>query len=45
MPGAVHLEWLNFVESDKYQTFKTASELRKMLSDLGVSPEKEVISY
>ena len=43
--GAVHLEWLNFVESDKYQTFKTASELRKMLSDLGVSPEKEVITY
>ena len=45
VPGAVHLEWLNFVESDKYQTFKTASELRKMLSDLGVSPEKEVITY
>ena len=45
IPGSVHLEWLNFVEADRYQTFKTASELRRMLSDLGVTSEKEVITY
>ena len=45
VPGAVHLEWLNFVTSDSHQTFKTASELRAMLEKVGATPEKEVVTY
>ena len=45
VPGAVHLEWLNFVTSDKHQTVKPAAELRAMLEDRGVTPDKQVITY
>ena len=45
VPGAVHLEWLNFVTSDKHQTVKPAHELRAMLEESGVTPDKQVITY
>ena len=45
VPGSVHLEWLNFITDDKYHTIKSPSELRKMLEAVGVTPEKEVITY
>ena len=45
IPGAVRLEWLNFVTSDKYRTFKPAAELRAMLEEVGATREKQVITY
>ncbi|MBI4282550.1 MAG: sulfurtransferase [Chloroflexi bacterium] len=45
VPGAVHLEWLNFVTSDKHQTIRPARELRAMLEERGVTPDKQVITY
>ena len=45
VPGAVHLEWLNFVTSDRPRVFKPAGELRTMLEERGITPEKEVITY
>ena len=45
IPGAVHLEWLNLVTSDRHQTFKPAGEVRAMLAALGVTPDKQVITY
>ena len=45
VPGAVHLEWLNLVTDDAYQTFRPAHELRAMLEERGVTPEKQVITY
>ena len=45
VPGAVHLEWLNFVTGDKHQTVKPAAELRAMLEERGVTPDKQVITY
>ncbi len=45
VPGAVHLEWLNFVTKDKHQTFRPASELRAMLEEVGATPNKNVITY
>jgi thiosulfate/3-mercaptopyruvate sulfurtransferase len=45
IPGAVHLEWLNFVTPDRHQTFKPADELRSMLEAVGATPDKEVITY
>ena len=43
-PSAVHLEWLNYVDS-KTKEFKPAEELRAMFQKIGVVPEREVITY
>jgi thiosulfate/3-mercaptopyruvate sulfurtransferase len=45
IPGAVHLEWTNFVTKDEPRVFKPAGELRAMLAQAGVTPEREVITY
>ena len=45
VPGAVHLEWLNLVNSDEHQTVKPATELRAMLKERVVTPDKQVITY
>ena len=45
VPGAVHLEWLNLITADRYRLFKPSSELRPMLEALGVTPDKNVITY
>ena len=45
VPGAVHLEWLNFITDDRHQTIKPASELRELLSSVGATPDKEIVAY
>ncbi len=45
IPGAVHLEWLNFITPDNYQTIKPAHELRAMLEAVGATPDKEIVTY
>jgi len=45
VPGAVHVEWLNFVTSDDRRVFKPAEELRAMLTAHGITPESEVVTY
>lgn len=45
VPGAAHLEWLNFVTSDDRRVFKPAAELRSMLGAAGVTPAGETITY
>lgn len=45
IPGAAHLEWLNFVTADKHRTFKPADELRRMLEEVGATPDKEIVTY
>lgn len=45
VPGAVHLEWLNCVTKDEFQTIKPAQELRLLLDGLGITPEKDVVTY
>lgn len=45
VPGAVHLEWLNLITSDRHRMFKPASELMSMLKAIGVTPDKNVITY
>ena len=45
VPGAVHLEWLNLITADRHRLFKPASELKPMLEALGVTPDKNVITY
>ena len=45
VPGAVHLEWLNLITEDRHRMFKPASELRSMLEAIGVTPDKNVVTY
>ena len=45
IPGAVHLEWLNFITNDSQKTFKPAHEMRGLLSEAGVGLDREVITY
>lgn len=43
VPGAVHIEWTrNLGESGE---FKSAADLKKMYTDAGVTPDREVITY
>ena len=43
VPGAVHIEWTRNL--DPSGAFKPAAELRKMYTDAGVTPDREVITY
>lgn len=43
IPGAVHLEWKNNLRSDG--TFKSVEELKAMYEPLGVTGDREVVTY
>ncbi|MBG82425.1 MAG: sulfurtransferase [SAR202 cluster bacterium] len=45
IPGAVHIEWTNFMTDSEIPVLKTAKEIRKILSNHGVTPDKNVITY
>ena len=44
VPGAVHLEWFNMMDRDTHQ-FKPADDLRRILTEHGITPDKTVYSY
>lgn len=44
IPGAVHLEWLNYVDPQTSK-FKPAAELRAMFDEVGVRSDREVVTY
>jgi thiosulfate/3-mercaptopyruvate sulfurtransferase len=43
VPGAVNLEWKNNLTADG--TFKSEADLRSMYAALGVTPDREVVTY
>ena len=43
IPGAVHIEWTRNLTPEG--EFKPAAELKKMYEDVGVTPDREVITY
>jgi thiosulfate/3-mercaptopyruvate sulfurtransferase len=45
IPGAVHLEWTNFNTEGDVPVLKSADEIRKVLAEAGVTPDKNVITY
>ncbi len=45
IPGAVHYEWLNVLDRDRGSALRDAASIRRELTDLGVTPEKEIIRY
>jgi thiosulfate/3-mercaptopyruvate sulfurtransferase len=44
MPGAVHLEWLNNLQTDEGRRLKPAADLRAQFEALGVMPDKEIVT-
>ena len=42
--GAVHLDWLDLMEPETHR-FKPAAELRRILDDQGITPDKAVFAY
>ena len=45
IPGAIHLEWKKFHTGGDVPVLRTADEIRKLLADVGVTPDKNVITY
>jgi thiosulfate/3-mercaptopyruvate sulfurtransferase len=45
IPGAVHIEWREFVDWDQAARFKPAAALREMLESRGVTRDKRVVPY
>ncbi|MDP6665917.1 MAG: rhodanese-like domain-containing protein [Dehalococcoidia bacterium] len=45
IPGAVHLEWVDFHTGGDVPVLRTADEIRKLLADVGITPDKNVIAY
>ena len=44
IPGAVHLEWFNVMDRDT-RCFKPAADIRRLLQEKCVTPEKRVYTY
>ena len=44
VPGAVHLEWFNLMDRDTHR-FKPAAEVRRMLAEHGITPDKASFAY
>lgn len=42
--GAVHLDWLELMDQETHR-FKAAAELRRLLDDKGITPDKAVFAY
>lgn len=45
VPGAKHLEWLNFVAKDDARRFLPADEIQRLLDEAGFERGKETITY
>jgi thiosulfate/3-mercaptopyruvate sulfurtransferase len=45
VPGAKHIEWLDFITQDDRRVFKPEGEIRAMLEGAGIHPEQEVVTY
>ena len=44
IPGAVHLEWFNVMDRQTHR-FRPAGEIRRMLAEHGITPNKNVYTY
>lgn len=45
IPGAVNMDWTLAMDQGRNLRMRPAEELKKELADLGVTPDKEVITY
>jgi thiosulfate/3-mercaptopyruvate sulfurtransferase len=44
VPGAVHLEWFHVIDRETHR-FKPPEEIRRILTENGITPDKTVYSY
>ena len=44
LPGAVHLEWFNLIDAETNE-FKSAADIRSILTEHGITPDKNVYTY
>ena len=44
VPGAIHLEWFNVMDRATHR-FRPANEIRSVLAEAGITPEKKVYTY
>ena len=44
VPGAVHLEWFHLMDRNTHE-FKPADEIRRILTEHGITPDKTAYSY
>jgi len=45
IPGAVNFEWTQAIDPSRNLRLKSAEELTALLSPLGITPDKEIITY
>jgi len=45
IPSATHLEWLTTLRDTRVPTMKPAAEIRRMLQEHGVTPDKKIVTY
>jgi thiosulfate/3-mercaptopyruvate sulfurtransferase len=45
IPGAVNFDWMNAIDQARNLRLKPADELKRALTGLGVTPDKEIIAY
>lgn len=45
IPGAVNVDWRLNLTGEDVKIFKSAEELRQLYTSLGITPDKEVITY
>lgn len=45
IPGAVNFDWMSAIDQTRSTRLKPADELKQVLTDLGVTPDKEAITY
>jgi len=45
MPGAVNLDWMRTMDPNRDRRFLPDEQLKAMLAELGVTPDKEVITH
>jgi thiosulfate/3-mercaptopyruvate sulfurtransferase len=45
IPGAVNLEWTMAMDQTRNLRFKPDAELERLLSRIGITPDKEIITY
>jgi len=45
IPGAANLNWTEAIDTNRNMRFKTDEELKALLLPLGITPDKEIITY
>jgi len=45
IPGAINLDWISFIDQNNNARLKPEAELRSLLEDLGLTPDKTIVTY